>query len=203
MRRRDLLKGTSSSLVVLSVTGCFTPKLYKTRETQYDETALSFLVTEDGSKLVVLGEKHHYIFDDISPSLTQVLGSPLRTIVAVSLTSFRVKKDNIVTGDYSLKLSEEASDEQRRNAIDAGFPEPELILLGNLKGVRYSAEGFPSPPETQKFTRPYVVSITEETEAKLSTKILLTPLTVTADGLIVLGVVALVLLALWITGGRL
>ena len=82
MRRRDVLKGTLSSLSLLSVTGCVTKKLYETLEThdtQYDETALSFLVTEDGSKLVVLGEKYHYIFDDIAPSLTHVLGSPLRT----------------------------------------------------------------------------------------------------------------------------
>jgi hypothetical protein len=33
----------------------------------YDETAPSFLVTEDGSHLVVLGEQYHYIFDDVSP----------------------------------------------------------------------------------------------------------------------------------------
>jgi hypothetical protein len=126
----------------------------------------------------------------------------LRAVVAANLTNFGVKKDNVVTGDYSLKLLGEASDEQRRSAIDAGFPEPELILLGNLKGLRYSAEGFPSPPETQRFTRPYTVSITEETEAKLSTKILLTPLTVTADGLIVLGVLALILLVLGAAGYR-
>jgi hypothetical protein len=58
MRRRDVLRGTLSSLAVLSVTGCLTPKL-ETRETQYEETAVSFLVTEDGSQLVVVGKKDH------------------------------------------------------------------------------------------------------------------------------------------------
>jgi hypothetical protein len=197
MQRRDVLKGTLSSLALLSSTGCVTKKLYETLEThdtQYDETALSFLVTEDGSKLVVLGEKYHYIFSDISPSLTQVLGSQLRTVVAADLANFRVRRDNVVTGDYTLHLSEQASDEQRRSAAEAGFVVPGLTLPGHLKGVRYSAEGFPSPPETQRFTRPYVVSITEDAESKLAAKIMLTPLTVAADGVIVLGAVVLILL---------
>ncbi len=192
MRRRDVLTGTVSSLAVLSITGCLTAKLYGTRETQYDETALSFLVTEDGSELVVVGEKYHYIFDDISPSLRHVLGSPLRTVVTANLTSFRVRRDNVVTGDYTLELSGQASDEERRSAIDAGFVAPELTLSGSLKGIRYSAKGFPSLTETQRFNRPYIVSITEESGANLPTKILLTPLAVTADGLIVLGLLILV-----------
>jgi hypothetical protein len=182
---------------LLSVAGCVTKKLYETLEThdtQYDETALSFLVTEDGSNLVVLGEKYHYIFDHIAPSLTHVLGSPLRTVVAADLTNFRVRRDNAVTGDYTLQLLEQASAEERNRAIEAGFVAPELTLSGHLKGVRYSAEGFPSPPETQRFARPYVVSITEDAESKLAAKIVLTPLAVAADGLIVLGIVALLLL---------
>jgi hypothetical protein len=196
MRRREVLKGALSSVALLSVTGCLTKKLYETHETQYDETALSFLLTEDGSKLVVLGKKYHYIFDDFSPSLTHLLASPLRTVVEAELFNFLVRRDNVVTGHYELYLSKQASDEQRRSAIDAGFVEPELTLSGHLKGVRYSAKGFPSPPETQRFNRPYVVSITEETESKLATKIMLTPITVAADGALILGGVALVLIAI-------
>lgn len=196
MRRRDVLQGTLASLSLLSVMGCVTKKLYETLEThdtQYDETALSFLVTEDGSKLVVLGDRYHYIFDDIAPSLTHVLGGPLRTVVGADLTKFRVRRDNAVTGDYTLRLFEQASDEQLRSAIEAGFVAPGLTLSGHLKGVRYSAEGFALPPATQRFTRPYVVSIIEDAESKLAAKIVLTPLAVAADGLIVLGIVALLL----------
>ena len=159
---------------------------------------LSFLVTEDGSKLVVLGEQYHYIFADISPSLTQVLGSQLRTVVAADLSNFRVTRDNVVTGDHTLHLSEQASDEQRRSAVEAGFVSPGPTLSGHVNGVRYSAEGFPSPPVTQRFTRPYVVSITEEGESHVAAKILLTPLTVAADGVIALGTVVLLLLLVYV-----
>ena len=54
MERKEFLKGALSSLSLLSVSGCLTAKLYEPRT--YDETALSFLVTEDGSHLVVLGD---------------------------------------------------------------------------------------------------------------------------------------------------
>ncbi len=159
MRRRDVLKGASSSLALLSLNGCVTGKMYETLgtpDTQYDETALSFLVTGDGSRLIVLGEKYHYIFDDISPSLRNVIGSQLRPVVVADLANFRVRRGNAASGDYTLHLSERASDEQRRSAIEAGFAAPTLILSGHLKGVRYSAERFPSLSATQRFTRPYL-----------------------------------------------
>jgi hypothetical protein len=184
MERKEFLKGALSSLTLLSATGCLTAKLYETRE--YDETAFAFVVTEDGSRLAVLGEKYHYIFDDISPSLKQILLSPLnlRTVVVADLADFYVR-DNVVTGNYTLSLSDQASDEQRRSAIDAGFVIPELTLSGHLKGVRYSAEGFPPTAQMQEFARKYVVSIGEQQST--AAKILLTPVTVAADGALILG----------------
>ncbi len=195
MERKDFLKAALSSLTLLSVTGCFTPMLYKTRI--YDETGLSFLVSEDGSRLVVLGEKYHYIFDEISPSLKQILLSPLnlRTVVVVDLRDFNVR-DNVVTGNYSLWLSGLASDEQRKSAIDAGFVTPDLRVSGRLKGVRYSREGFPPTAHTQEFARKYVVSVREQpSTAATAAKILLTPVTVAADGALILGGLLLLLIA--------
>ena len=195
MERKDFLKAMLSSFTVLSVAGCFTPMLYEPR--LYDETALSFLVTEDGSRLVVLGEKYHYIFDDISPSLKEILLSPLnlRTVVVAVLANFYVKSDNVVTGDYFLSLSDQASEEQRKTAIGAGFVPPDLNLSGHLKGVRYSAKGFPfSAAQTQAFAHRYSANV--RAERSKTAKILLTPVTVTADGILILGGTALLLLLL-------
>jgi hypothetical protein len=195
MARKDFLKGALSSLTVLSVSGCFTPMLYEARP--YNETASSFLVTEDGSRLVVLGEQYHYIFDDISPSLKGILLSPLnlRTVVAATLANFYVNSDNVVTGDYSLLLSAEASDEQRKSAIRAGFVPPDLSLEGHLKGVRYSAENFPfSAAQTQLFAHRYTAIV--RAERSKTAKILLTPVTIAADGVLILGGTALLLLIL-------
>jgi hypothetical protein len=153
-------------------------------------------VTEDGSKLVVLGEKYHYIFDEISPALKHILLSPLelRTVVAAGLSNFSVGSDNVVTGDYTLSLLDTASEAQRRSAIDAGFVVPELSLSGHLNGLRYSAEGFRAPADIQKFVRPYIVSVEEP--RSMTARILLTPLTVTADGVLILAGLALLLIVL-------
>lgn len=196
MERKEFLRGALCSLTLVSATGCLTPMLYKPRT--YDETALAFLVTEDGSRVVVLGQRYHYIFNEISPSLKQILLSPLelRAVVVGHLANFSVSSDNVVTGDYALYLSSEASDEQRTSAIDAGFVTPDVTLSGHLKGVRYSAEGFkfPSTAQAQEFAHRYGATIQEERSK--AAKILLTPITVTADGALILGGLLLLFLLL-------
>lgn len=194
MERKDFVRGALSSFTLLSLTGCLTAKLYEPRT--YDETTVSFLVTEDGSRLVVLGEKYHYVFDEISPSLKQILLSPLhlRTVVVAALANFDVSSDNVVSGDYTLSLSDQASEDQRKRAIDAGFVTPDLTLSGHLKGVRYSAEGFPSTARTQEFARRHVVAV--RAQRSRAAKILLTPVTVAADGALILGGLFLLFLIL-------
>lgn len=201
MERKQFLKGALSSLTLVSVAGCFTPMLYEPRT--YDETAVAFLVTEDGSRVVVLGQKYHYIFDEISPSLKQILLSPLelRTVVVAYLANFSVSSD-VVTGDYALYLSSQASDEQRKSAIDAGFVTPDVTLSGHLKGVRYSAEGFkfPSTAQSQEFAHRYGTNIREDRSK--AAKILLTPVTVAADGALILGGLLLLFIFLAAMGHR-
>ena len=101
-----------------------------------------------------------------------------------------------------LVLADNASREERRLAIESGFAEPALSLSGRLAGVRYSAEGFPPFSPTQQFNRPYVVNIREqEPRSAVATRILLTPITVAADGLLILGGLALVLLVVALPHG--
>ena len=194
LNRAEFLSGALSSLTVSALSGCFTSKLYEPHK--YEETAWTFWMTEGGSQLVVLGKRYHYVFSDIAPSLQQVLVSPLRKAVTTSLSEFRVTRDNVVRGDYRLWLSADASEELRRKAVDVGFEAPELTLAGHLEGVRYSAEGFRASADTEEFTQPYIVLIREEdSRSRLAGKILLTPVAVAADGALVLGVLALIALA--------
>jgi hypothetical protein len=205
MNRRNFIKGTFSSIMFLSATGCITPKFNKSHFASgvYKDTIYSFLITEDGSKFVVLGEKYHYIFD-VSPNLKKVLLGSFRSEVRAYFKDFHVAQDNKITGDYSLVLLAEATDEQGKSAIDAGFTlnETYLELSGHLEGIRYSAEGFPPISETYKFNRQYEVEIQEElTTANKAGKILATPIVVLADGVLILTGVALVLVVLFLGGG--
>ena len=137
--------------------------------------------------MVVRGEKYHYILDDMSPSLKQILLSPLRlrTVVVACLANVEVSGNDVATGDYTLSLSDQASDEQRNSAIDAGFVPPDLTLSGHLKGVRSSAEGVPSTGQTQEFAHRDGATVREQRST--TAKVLLTPVTVAADGALMLG----------------
>jgi len=195
VKRSDFLVGAVSSLAVFSLSGCHYTKMLWADE--YLDTALAFLVTEDGTHLVVLGEKYHYVFDQITPSLQQVLLGPLRTAVTATLSGFYVTRDNVVTGDYTLTLSDTATDQDRRRAIDAGFTTPALSLSGHLQGVRYIAKGFPASADAQQFTRRYTVSIREQDPRfGPASRTLLTPVALAADGTLMLGAVVLVALML-------
>lgn len=201
MNRRNFIKGTFSSIVFLSTAGCLTPKFNESHFVtgKYQDTVISFLITEDGSKFVVLGEKYHYIFD-VSPNLKKVLLGSFRSSVTAYFKEFHVSLDNKITGDYSISLSSDANDEQKKAAIDAGFitdDQSTLSLSGHLEGIRYSAEGFPPIGQTYKFNQQYIVEIQEEqSAANKAGKILATPIVVLADGVLILTGVALVLLVI-------
>jgi len=191
--------GILSSLILLTTTGCLTTRFYESDHASraYHEKVDSFLMTEDGSKLVVIGEKYHYIFD-ASPNLKKVLLGSFRPMVMGNFSDFYVTQNNKITGNYTLDLyKKDATDEQRKSAIDAGFitnNNSELSLSGHLEGVRYSAEGFPEIDQRYKFNVPYYVDISEEqSTAKLVGKILITPILVLADGVLILGGAALLL----------
>jgi hypothetical protein len=200
MNRRNFIKGTFSSIVFVSTAGCLTPKFNESRFVtgKYLDTVISFLITEDGSKLVVLGEKYHYIFD-VSPSLKNVLLGPIRSELRAYFEIFHVTLDNKISGDYSLELLNDATDEQKNAAVDAGFTPGELALTlsGHLEGIRYSAEGFPPIGQAYKFNQQYIVEIQEEqSAANKAGKILATPIVILADGVLILTGVALVLLVI-------
>jgi hypothetical protein len=73
---------------------------------------------------------------------------------------------------------------------------PDWTLSGHLRGVRYSAEGFPSTAQTQEFARRHVVTV--RAQKSKPAKILLTPVTLAADGALILG--GLFLLFLFLAG---
>lgn len=189
-----------SSLILLTTTGCFTKKFIESDfyTGRYQELVDIFLVTGDKSKLVLLGEKYHYIFD-ADASVAKILNSSCLPLISIIFTDLRVKKDNRIIGNFTLTLAlEEATDEQKKSAMDVGFAYDGKKLFmdmsGKLEGIRYSAAGFAEGSLGYKSNGPNYLDIVEET-AELNTagKILLTPIAVLADGVLVLGGAALYL----------
>lgn len=196
-RRRLLAAGMAAACLPLS--GCFTPKLYK--DSQYHEQVSGFMITEDGKKLVVLGTDYHYIFD-LPASLRPVLMSGYRKALHTAFAGFHASGSS-VTGHYRIVLPKEASADDQQAATADGFTVAQagLVLEGDIRGKRYSTDGFAARDKVddktaQAFNQRYVVYITESPSAVgMGLRILATPVTVAADGVLVLGGIVLVPIA--------
>ena len=196
-RRRLLAAGMAAASLPLS--GCFTPKLYK--DSWYYEQVSAFMITEDGKKLVVLGRDYHYIFDLLA-SLRPVLQSGYRKSLHTQFTDFRGNGSG-VTGHYRIVLPKDASADDRQAATADGFTAAQagLVLEGDIGGKRYSTEGFADKAKdkdnaAQAFNRPYNVYVRESPSVVgIGLRILATPITVAADGLLVLGGIVLLPIA--------
>ena len=65
------------------------------------ETITSFLITKDNENLIVIGEKHHYIFS-VSNNLKTILSSDKRKHLIPYFYYFKVDEKNNITGEYTL-----------------------------------------------------------------------------------------------------
>ncbi|MCA8302758.1 hypothetical protein LGN24_14800 [Burkholderia seminalis] len=190
-RRRLLAAAMAASSLALS--GCFTPKLYK--DDAYSEYVTSFMITQDGKKLVVLGTRYHYIFD-LPAQLRPVLLSGYRKSLHTTFADFHASGGGI-TGHYRIVLPKDASDDDRQAARADGFTAAPagLVLEGDIGGKRYSTEGFAEQDKgaAQAFNEQYRVYIREsQSVVGMGLRILATPITVAADGVLVLGGIVLV-----------
>lgn len=193
-RRLFLLYGTTTACAALG--GCVTPALFKDKE--YNEKITSFMISADGKKLVVLGEQYHYIFD-MPEKLLPVLKSDYRTHLNSSFDGFHVD-GSVVTGYYSLRLRDNAPTEERQQATADGFKSilhGELYFSGDIQGTRYSAADFEQKLTAQSFNQDYLVHVTETlSPLDKGVRMLATPITVAADGALLLGGVLLIPFAL-------
>ena len=165
------------------------------KDGEYRETIDRFLVTEDGKKLVVLGKQYHYILD-MPAHLEAVLAAPYRKWVTASLYGFVAKGDKI-NGEFDLHIRDArkrmtADDYQR--ALADGFTEraAKLVLLGSVSGTRYTTDGFKLDQNSSTFNEPYEISVTDAiTPVGKAARLLVTPVTLAADGALVIGAVVL------------
>ncbi|HDR9585468.1 hypothetical protein [Burkholderia stabilis] len=190
MKRRTLL--TAGAIATAAgLTGC-TAMLFE--DGHYKETVDRFLVSEDGKKFVVLGKKYHYIFD-MPEHLGAVLASSYRKSIKASLYDFVAQGDKI-SGKFELELhrSDMADDDWDRALAD-GFTSDgrnDLKMKGALDGTRYLADGFAQGKTWSSFAHSYTIQVTDRiTTAGKAVRVLATPVTLAADGVMMIGAVVL------------
>ncbi len=188
------------TLCALALSGCFTHKLWSelpAYET-YKESVSSVLVSQDGRNLVIVGKEHHYLFD-APPVIVRTLSSDYQKFVTARFGTFSVDSSQSIVGTYSLQIAPEATGEATASARRAGFVEDaqgRLSIDGILSGIRYSAGNVRIPASAHPLMREYQVDVSAPVSSKddMARKVLLTPLAVLADGVIVLGMVAMIAL---------
>ena len=202
LRRKLILVGGIAAIPLS--TGCITAAVMSGGEREtYTENVDSVLVSADGKTLAVLGKDFHYLFE--APEVIKtILLSDLREVVDVSFHTFMVDAEQRIAGGYFMRIAKTASSEQKEKALAAGFkalPSGDLNFNGTLKGTRYAANGVQATSPTQKLRKQYTINVSAEKSAggkaaNKAGKLLLTPITLAADGVLILLAVPLLLLAM-------
>jgi len=182
---------------------CLTTMMYQSKKTPLNETLTGFLVTEDQQKLIFVGQHYHYIFP-LPYDLKNILAWSGRGKLEAKNLHFVISKGNVINGSYSLAPidSRTLTDDDRqfllihRFGSGVNLSNPSFIYNGQLsQGTVYDAGHF-QLPSVVAFNKPYHLSIYYDYSSATVGKILLTPLTIAADGVItVVGVAAAVVIA--------
>jgi len=200
LRRKLILVGGIAAIPMSS--GCLTAAMMSggDRENYYEKVG-SVLISADGKTLAVIGKEHHYLFD-APEAIKAVLDPDLSKVVNVNFQTFSVDSTQRITGGYTLNIVKTATPEQKEKAIAAGFkalPAGNLNFTGKLSGTRYSANGIQAENATQKLRQEYTINVSVEKSAgakAVSTagKLLVTPVTLAADGVLILVAVPFLLI---------
>lgn len=192
------------SLLINSSCVTYTDKLWaKKRDKFYNETIKAYLISSDGEKMVFLGEKYHYIFDDTSGAVKQLLQWDGKQKLVISVYNFEATSENevdlflLVESASPKELSDRGLSALSTNEINflkkLGFLDRKSNSTSMFKRIHMSGTRFIPRTNTNyvsksSLSREYKVQIKIGYDSfldKKSTKIALTPVTVVGDTIII------------------
>lgn len=178
----------------LLLNGCITPQLFENRS--YRENVSSVLISADEKNVVVITDKYHYIFS-APDTLVRTLKSSLHKNVAAKINTFHVDENGSTFGRVDLTVDDKSTAQELNEAISYGFTKSGngAYAILQLEGMRYDKNNISPQLESQKLRKPYLVIVTEpQTVGEKAVKVLITPITLAADGALVIGAIPLVLM---------
>jgi hypothetical protein len=190
--RRSFLGKTSLSCAAVCLGGCsgelLTPRVLKPRT--YSETVSNLYISEESKLLAVVGKDYHYIFSE-TEAITKLFKSGFYQYVWASFGTMAVDKNQGITANYTLHVKNRTPENFIKEAVAFGFTETTTGINqsaayynGSLRGTRYQAGAFVLPATEQKLNRTYEITI--ETPRNYAKVALLTPITVAADGALII-----------------
>ena len=208
--RRALLKGTVMALgaaVAGSLGGCLTSRLYESRASNevYTETVSQFYITADAKSFVILGKQYHY-FVMVDPELLKAIKSDLHGKMQAEFSQILVNAWQNLEGELVLRIPGlDQLDAQQIDAAQAlGFvvarSQNALLHRYAIRGSRFESKRDISAYPANALNSTYTLNFSAYREKSKVGQVLLTPVTVTADG--VLMILALPLLPLAFMGAQ-
>jgi hypothetical protein len=150
----------------------------------YTEHISSVLISQDETRLVVIGSVFHYVFV-AQPTLVKTLKGSFHPYVSGRFYKFSVSSDGETIGEVTLVVSGAPSD-ALADAIAAGFrPSNGVITFATtLRGQRYRA-GVAQLPDEYRLNTTYHISVTTKQAAS---KASITPVRLVEGVLVIAGI---------------
>lgn len=183
-------------LIISNLTSC-TKKLW--RKSYYSENFKNFMTTKNGKKIIALGKKYHYVFEDDSRILIKLLSWENREKLEIENYNFRISEFNKITGSITIKSKIPKNSDEDLNEEDIyylkklDFISEDNILKKNivLSGVRYYPKSGVNYDKMDPEIKEHKIKIELDDYADKVKKIALTPITVLSDGVLIIAGTAL------------
>jgi hypothetical protein len=127
----------------------------------YQEKISSVLFSPKFSKLIVLGERYHYLFDD-KKGIDKVISASFAKDLVGSFGTFAVDPSNRITGSYKIQTRNILTPSQKDEAKRLGFivsANGQCEMTENIVGERFTTMPLPINVEPSPLNRPYVVDV--------------------------------------------
>jgi len=192
---------TLITVIWFSSMGCVTKDLWRsTNSKPYDETIISFYSQAQKNEIIFIGQKYHYIFNQGTSELNKVL--KVRELLGLNQKNLSINTytdaddSSIIHTDIKIHFEEQSLNKQQYLWLTSHrflHPAPRVPVITksfSLTGKRYKANTKVNN-HAIKLQLPIKLQVYEHSNNTLY-KILMTPLTVTADaGLALAGAIIL------------
>ena len=181
-------------LIITNLSSC-TKMLWK--KNSYVDKFKNVLNTKDGKKIVILGKKYHYVFNDDSLVLNQLLYWENNSKLTIENYSLQVIESNKIIGSIILKTKVENNLDNALNEDEKSFLQKlgftnsasnEAILTKKIEvsGFRYTPKSDVNYDTNSTSNKEFKIKVeVEDNILDKARKIALTPITVVSDGVII------------------
>lgn len=165
-------------------------------KTFYEDNFKKIMTTRDGKKIVIIGKKFHYVFDDKTGNIFKLLSWENRSKLKIEKYNIRVSQINKITASITIKTNIEKDQDYNFNDEEKDFLR-ELGFINinsdnnffekniNIEGTRYFPKSGINYEANNSSTKEHKIKIEVDSYLNKAKKIALTPVAIVADGVLV------------------